>query len=236
MQNTTTVKKRLALFLKHLNIGQAKFAEIVGVSKGFANNVGDSIRTDNLEKISKSYPELNIAWLLTGEGSMIKGEGYIIEENADCEDGGQFSTGKLIPLFDADAVAGNSHAVDMESARQIEMIQIGGFLRESDAALRVYGNSMIPHYPPGCIVGTRKWTERFIEPGQVYLVETAENRFIKRLMYNRDKTAFRCLSDNTMTFDSGPAVGEFCYPEFEIPIEDVIKIHRVIGVIKRNII
>lgn len=73
MQDNNTIKYRLAEFLKHLGIGQAKFAQIVGVSKGFANNVGDSIRTDNLNKIAEHYPELNITWLLTGEGEMLKG-------------------------------------------------------------------------------------------------------------------------------------------------------------------
>ena len=73
MQNNNTIKYRLAEFLKHLGIGQAKFAQIIGVSKGFANNVGDSIRTDNLNKIAEHYPELNITWLLTGEGEMLKG-------------------------------------------------------------------------------------------------------------------------------------------------------------------
>lgn len=73
MQDNNTIKYRLAEFLKHLGIGQAKFAQIVGVSKGFANNVGDSIRTDNLNKIAEHYPELNLTWLLTGEGEMLKG-------------------------------------------------------------------------------------------------------------------------------------------------------------------
>ena len=67
-----TLKDRLALFLKYLGVGQAAFANNVGLSKGFANNVGDSIRTDNLNKITACYPELNTVWLLTGEGEMLK--------------------------------------------------------------------------------------------------------------------------------------------------------------------
>jgi hypothetical protein len=72
MQNKTTLKQRLAEFLAYLNIGQAKFAETVGLSKGFANNAGDSIRSDNLQKISNAYPELNLVWLIMGEGEMLK--------------------------------------------------------------------------------------------------------------------------------------------------------------------
>lgn len=71
MHTNNTLKERLAEFLKYLGIGQAKFAEITGLSKGFANNVGDSIRTDNLKKITDKYPDLNTAWLLTGHGEML---------------------------------------------------------------------------------------------------------------------------------------------------------------------
>lgn len=103
MQNKTTLKQRLAEFLAYLKMGQAKFAESVGLSKGFANNVGDSIRTENLQKISMIYPDLNLTWLLTGEGEMIKSSvsvnqrigridnnhGAVVGHNA-----GQITTGK----------------------------------------------------------------------------------------------------------------------------------------------
>ena len=229
------VKSRLAEFLSYLGIGQAKFAARVGLSKGYVNNVGDSITKNSLTKISSAYPELNISWLLTGEGEMLKTPGKEGKGN-DTAEGANLTVGKVIPLYDAEAAAGNGYEMDMSPARPIEMIQIGGFLRESEAALRVYGSSMIPHYPPGCIVALKPWVERFIEPGAVYVVETTTNRYLKRLMYNADKTALRCVSDNTIRHEDGSAKGELCYPEFEISVEDVRRLFRVVGVIKRNII
>lgn len=71
MQETNTVKERLALFLKKQELSQERFAKIVGVSKGWANNVGDSIRKNTLEKIKYAFPTLNTNWLLTGEGKML---------------------------------------------------------------------------------------------------------------------------------------------------------------------
>lgn len=219
-----------------------KFAEALGEHPNTTSNwvrEGYSVGRGVVSKISNTL-NVDYDWLLTGKGEKyLTGEGEMLKGRPtpeSFEDGSGFAQGKIIPLFDAAAIGGNSHGMDMTPARQIEMIQIGGFLRESESALRVYGNSMTPNYPPGCIVGTKQWNERFIEPGRVYVLETRENRFLKRLYYNMDKTAYRCLSDNTMLHESGPAKGEFCYPEFEIPIEDVFRLHKVIGVIKRSTI
>ena len=66
-----TTKERLIKFLDHLNISQGKFEKNVGLSNGYVNNVGESIRRLQLNKISNVYPELNIAWLLTGVGEML---------------------------------------------------------------------------------------------------------------------------------------------------------------------
>lgn len=68
-------KERLISFLKHVNMSQGKFEKHVGLSNGFVNNVGDTIRTENLQKISAKFPELNTAWLLTGEGNMLNHPG-----------------------------------------------------------------------------------------------------------------------------------------------------------------
>lgn len=231
MQTNSTVKSRLNEFLKHLGIGQAKFAEAVGLSRGFANNVGDSIRTDNLAKITAVYPDLNTVWLLTGKGEMLKSDSPVVAENMNV-----ISTGRVIPYYDAEVAAGTAYGMEMTQTQPAGMIEIGGLMKDSEFAMRVYGNSMVPNYPAGCVVGLRQYTEHFIEPGTVYVVETAENRYLKRLYYNDDKTAILCISDNHMKHESGPMTGKYFYPEFEIPFEDVKRLLRVTGVIKRNIL
>ena len=46
-----TTKDRLITFLAYINISQGKFEKGVGLSTGFVNNVGDSIRKSTLDKI-----------------------------------------------------------------------------------------------------------------------------------------------------------------------------------------
>ena len=64
-----TVRDRLLQFINELGISTRMFEQNCGLSNGFVRNTGDSIRRNNLEKISTIYPDLNTTWLLTGDGN-----------------------------------------------------------------------------------------------------------------------------------------------------------------------
>lgn len=211
------------MFAKKLNKGANTVSNYV--RNGYS--VGGSVIND----ILAAFPEVNSTWLLSDKGVMLKSDSPIVAESLNV-----ISTGKVIPYYDAEVAAGTSYGMEMVQTQPAGMIEIGGLMKDSEFAMRVYGNSMVPNYPAGCVIGLRQYTEHFIEPGTVYVVETAENRFLKRLYYNKEKSAFRCLSDNHMKHESGPMTGEYYYPEFEIPFEDVKRLLRVTGVIKRNIL
>lgn len=183
-----------------------------------------------MDRLCSLSDNLNKDWLLTGEGEMLR-ESHNTEQDSDTT----ISSGKVIPYYDAEVAAGTNYAMEMAQTTPVGMIEIGGLLKDSEFAMRVYGNSMVPNYPAGCVIGLRQYNEHFIEPGTVYVIETEENRFLKRLYYSKDKKAFRCMSDNHIKHETGPMEGEYFYPEFEIPFEDVRRLLRVTGVVKRNI-
>ena len=225
-----TVKQRLIAFAKTKEKSVRAFEIKTGLTVGYVNAIRVSIQPDKIQRIASHYPDLNTEWLLTGEGEMLK-------TSQEQSDGTQITlSGKLIPFYDADAAAGNEYGMSMEPARQVGMIEIGSVLRDSESAIRVYGNSMVPNYPAGCVIGLKLHTDSFIEPGRVYVVETRDNRYLKRLYYNKDHSCFHCLSDNQMKYEDGPRKGELYYQDFEIPIKEVVRLHRVVGVIKRNIL
>lgn len=70
MENT--VKQRLIDFLRFEKIGQNSFEKRVGWSNGYISNIKSSIGSDKLALVSNEYPLLNLEWLLTGKGEMIK--------------------------------------------------------------------------------------------------------------------------------------------------------------------
>lgn len=209
----------------------AEFARRLGISpQNLSNWYSRNTFDENL--ILRKFTNVNEGWLLTGEGEMLKPS---LPQKSATEE--SVFSGKLIPFYDAEVAAGTGYGMNMEAVTHpVGMIEIGGLLNDSESALRVYGNSMVPNYPAGCVVGLKTHSDSFIEPGSVYVIETAENRYLKRLYYNKDKTAFRCVSDNHMLHDSGPMKGELYYPDFEIPFNEVIRLSRVTGVIKRNIL
>lgn len=70
MENTEFTT-RLKLFIKSKRLGQTKFEELVGFSRGYISRVKPSIGIDKLLSIIEVYPDLNLDWLLTGKGEMI---------------------------------------------------------------------------------------------------------------------------------------------------------------------
>lgn len=148
-----------------------------------------------------------------------------------------FGSGKRIPLYDAPASAGITETEMTAIHAPAGTIDVGDLLNDSQAAIRIYGNSMIPNYPPGCVVGLAKCSSLFIEPGEVYVIETRDRRLLKRLFYKEDDAEseyFLCYSDNTMKFEGGARDGKPAYPPFVIPKEEIINLFSVTGVIKRN--
>jgi len=66
---------RLTQFIKFAGLSARQFDISIGASNGYTlrmkkNNA--SIGSDVIENILKVYPQLNVVWLLTGEGEMLK--------------------------------------------------------------------------------------------------------------------------------------------------------------------
>ena len=69
-----TVKDRLKAYLNAKHITQNTFSQTIGVSKAYVTNMRKSLSPDVITNITKHFPDLNIQWLLTGQGSMLNGD------------------------------------------------------------------------------------------------------------------------------------------------------------------
>lgn len=66
-----STKERLKEFTKFKGISERSFCATIGVSPTFISAMRKSMQPDKIESIKSHYPDLNIVWLLTGDGEMI---------------------------------------------------------------------------------------------------------------------------------------------------------------------
>jgi len=67
-----TLKDRLTAYLKYKGVNNSEFGRIVGVSNAYISSIRKSIQPDKMSKISENFPDLNMSWLMTGEGEMLR--------------------------------------------------------------------------------------------------------------------------------------------------------------------
>ena len=70
----STVKERLEFFLKSEKISNSEFGRRIGACASYVASIRKSISPDKIEGIAENWPDLNIEWLLTGEGEMLKSQ------------------------------------------------------------------------------------------------------------------------------------------------------------------
>lgn len=72
-------KRRILQFIDYKGIGITKFFKETGIKRGFldTDKLDSSVSDMFLAKIIAVFPELNIEWLLTGEGEMLRKEGIV---------------------------------------------------------------------------------------------------------------------------------------------------------------
>ena len=72
-----TVKDRLAAYLAAKKVNKSEFGRRIGVSSSYISSMRKSIQPDKAASIAREFPDLNMSWLMTGDGPML------VEERVD---------------------------------------------------------------------------------------------------------------------------------------------------------
>ena len=185
-----------------------------------------SIQPDKAEKIASSFPDLNITWLMTGEGDMLVNDcGVAIDVAANYD---EQSAG--IPFFDVEPAScgefsGFGEAFTSNNmASRIVLPDMKA--KEGDIFIKTKGRSMVDYehpelsIPEGSIVLIREWKENYIAWGELYCVMTRSGYAVKRLMPAADEAHVSCVSADSLH-----------YPPYTIALSDIVGIARVIGIL-----
>jgi phage repressor protein C with HTH and peptisase S24 domain len=168
------VKERVKEFTKYCNITISGFEKSINVTNGYVNSISKSVGLDKIESILEIYPNLNLEWLLTGKGSMLK-EYTTISEPVEVYNLKTDRTIKeqRVPLYDLEATAGVVELLNNKKGtnKPIDYISIPN-LPKCDGAIYVTGDSMYPLLKSGDII-MYKQLENSIDNiffGEMYLV------------------------------------------------------------------
>ena len=76
------MKERILQFIEYKGFNKRKFYEETGLSNGILDKKS-GLTLGSFEKIFSKYPEINIEWLLTGKGEMLKTFAQNITQNGN---------------------------------------------------------------------------------------------------------------------------------------------------------
>lgn len=197
------------------------------LSNGTAARLRKTTRKSTFNRIA-NLCDLNVEWLLTGNGDMLKDSNTHPEEEVHSTQ--PKTNSRMIPFYDAETTGGYSGLISSSDneTQLMGYIQPGGWFdgRET-AAIRHVGNSMA-EYPDGCVLAVREVTERrLLVPGRNYVVETSEYRVTKRIQRGSEPGFIALYSTNQEKYDDGRLV----YEPFEVALEDIRRIFSVLGYI-----
>lgn len=212
--NKADIIKRVKHLRISLGLNSGEFALKAGIDPRNYSSIetgkraiGDRVMRD----ICNAF-DVNIDWLLTGEGEMLKESPFITSPN---------SVIRYWP--ELIATGGDRIVFNAEQRSGFQEMRLPNFTDCTDA-IPLIGDSMYPRYKSGQIIVVKPWVESFIEYGQIYLIVTRSNYCtIKYLRPCSDRSKITCCSENAE-----------CYPPFEIPLDEISNLYIVKGAIEQN--
>lgn len=202
--------ERVKMYAQHAGITKAAFEKIAGLPNGTFKKSMRTLSVDTQSKIATSFSDLNIGWLLLGEGEMLKNSPARAEKEA--------ADGFSAPLLPISAQGGTLNDF-VTSVKAAECERIVSPIREVDFAMTVTGDSMAPDYPNGAQILIKKVDERaFIEWGRVYVLDTCNGSVIKELRKGADDDSVMCYSLNP----------DPKYQPFAVRFADIYGMYRVL--------
>lgn len=210
-----TVKDRIKEFCKAENSTVSAFEANIGVANGYVNAISKSIGLDKIKTILEKYPNLDIEWLLVGNGNMHKKD--IALNTPTVSNDPSIGT----PYYDVDFLGGFSEIFNDQTTIPACNVQVPGFERAS-LWCNVTGHSMEPKINHGDIIALHECTINDIQYGEIYAVVLDTIRTIKILRKGSQPGKLLYVPINTPD-----------YQEQEFDISRIIKIFEVVGSISK---
>ena len=215
--------ERLYKYIDSKGYKPTNFEKEIGLSSGYLSvqkkrnaDIGETV----INKITDYCQDINLEWLLTGQGEMLKS---VFQKTGQR---------KLIPVYNVSTIGGsNDLSANIEGATQpSDWIDGGDWFSEATSAIHHYGDSMI-EYPPGAILALRHINDvQMIIWGKNYVVETDEYRITKRLQRGLSEEYIRAYSTNEETYQDGTLI----HQPIDILLSSIRRLELVLGYVVKE--
>lgn len=223
-QEKSPVKQNILLYLENKGVTPYEFYKESGVTRGILQQ-NNGISEDNIARFLAYAPDVNIEWLLTSKGSMIKDGSTDIQISNDTTTSSMPTTsinpGIGTPYYDVDFIGGFDEVFNSQVNIPATNIVIRGFEKAS-LWCNVTGHSMEPKIHHGDIIALHQCTLNDIQYGEIYAVVLDTIRTIKILRRSPNPDKLRFIPINTNDYD-----------EQEFDKSRIINVFEVIGSISK---
>lgn len=223
-QEKSPIKQNILLYLENKGVTPYEFYKESGVTRGILQQ-NNGISEDNIARFLAYAPDVNIEWLLTSKGSMIKDGSTDIQISNDTTTSSMPTTsmnpGIGTPYYDVDFIGGFDEVFNSQVNIPATNIVIRGFEKAS-LWCNVTGHSMEPKINHGDIIALHQCTLNDIQYGEIYAAVLDTIRTIKILRRSPNPDKLRFIPINTNDYD-----------EQEFDKSRIINVFEVIGSISK---
>ena len=219
-QEKSPIKQNILRYLAQKGVSAYEFYKESGVTRGILQQ-NNGISEDNIARFLAYAPDVNIEWLITGEGPMLS---HPTPPTTPTKPTSHPSTSG-IPLIPLDAVAGfpaeSGGGVRLEDCERYVIPEFEN--KGANFLIRVSGDSMVPLYYSGDLLACRKITDiRFFQWGTVYVLETSQGVLVKRVQESADHAdSILCVSENSSV-----------HHPFLLPRDDIRSLSIIVGLVR----
>lgn len=234
---------RIQKLLDYADMNPTQFSRKVGfptpqtvreLLKGNTKSISEAVKF----KINNCFPEINLEWLVSGEGNMFVSAP---DPTSDFYDEWESSTtvsdvsstyqsqkktidiektnydSDYVPLLPVEAMAGSlqgfSDGVALKDCRKVKSPVQG-----ADWAIQISGDSMEPEYRNGSYLYIKKMSGSFIPWGHTLVVDTIDGVVVKNIF----------PVNGTEEFIEARSINQK-YPPFKIETSCILGLYRVLG-------
>lgn len=197
----STIKDRIIEFIKAERLTVRGFETASCISNGAVSKMGDNTRRRILDKISAAYPQLNMDWLLTGDGEMYNAEDTTAE-NVGSAVRAISETLPAVRFFDVNPTATFQELSDgfSDNVDTIDVVPMRGEkLDGSYAVFEIHGDSMFPTIRSHARILCKEIPEsRWADAEGVVVISYRDKVVVKRIQPNSAYTnnSITLVSDN----------------------------------------